>query len=237
VALLKIEEVNVFYGELKVLEDISLSVNKGEVATLLGPNGAGKTTLCKTIIGTIHPKSGSIIFDGRRVERLQPSAIIKCGIAIVPEGRRLFGNLTVKENLELGAYVLDKKDDFDDVLEWIFTLFPILKQRQKQLAGSLSGGEQQMLAIARALVSKPKFLILDEPSLGLAPKMVLTVYELLKKIRDENVTMLLVEQYADQALKISDKGFVIEHGRIVTSGESIDLLKNEQVKKIYLGEI
>ena len=234
--MLEINSLNVFYGDLQVLWDISLKVDKGEIATLIGPNGAGKTTLCKTIIGVLPPKKGSITFMGKRIDKLSTPDIIRLGITIVPEGRRLFGNMTVMENLELGAYASETRKKIDDALEWVFNLFPVLRERQNQLAGCLSGGEQQMLAIARGLMSKPKFLILDEPSLGLAPKIVTKVYEVIERIRDEGVTVLLVEQYAGHALENSDKGFVLENGRIVIEGPSEKLLKDERVRKAYLGE-
>jgi branched-chain amino acid transport system ATP-binding protein len=234
--MLEVEGVNVFYGDLQVLWDISLKVDKGEKAALIGPNGAGKTTLCKTIIGALPPKTGSITFLGKRIDKLSIPEIIRLGIAIVPEGRGLFGNMTVMENLELGAYASDVRRKYNDTLEWVFSLFPLLKERKNQLAGLMSGGEQQMLAIARALMSKPKLLILDEPSLGLAPKIVLKVYEVIRKICDEGVTVLLVEQYAGHALENSDKGFVLENGRIVIEGPSEKLLKDEKVRKAYLGE-
>lgn len=234
--MLEVNGINVFYGDLQVLWDISLKVYKGETTALIGSNGSGKTTLCKTIIGALATKTGSITFLGKRIDGLPIPEIIRLGITIVPEGRRLFGNMTVRENLELGAYVTESRKKIYDTLEWIFNLFPILKERQNQLAGSMSGGEQQMLAIARGLMSRPKFLILDEPSLGLAPKLVLKVYELVKKIRDEGVTVLLVEQYAGHALENSDKAFVLENGRIVIEGPSKKLLIDEKVKKAYLGE-
>ncbi|MEM2561940.1 MAG: ABC transporter ATP-binding protein [Candidatus Bathyarchaeia archaeon] len=234
--MLEVDGVNVFYGDLQVLWNISLKVDKGEKAALIGPNGAGKTTLCKTIVGALPPKTGSITFLGKRIDKLSIPEIIRLGIAIVPEGRGLFGNMTVMENLELGAYASDTRRKNNDTLEWVFNLFPLLKERKNQLAGFMSGGEQQMLAIARALMSKPKLLILDEPSLGLAPKIVLKVYEVIRKICDEGVTVLLVEQYAGHALENSDIGFVLENGRIVIEGPSEKLLKDEKVRKAYLGE-
>jgi branched-chain amino acid transport system ATP-binding protein len=234
--MLELDKVDVFYGDLQVLWDISIKVDKGEVAALIGSNGAGKTTLCKTIIGVLPPKKGSITFMGKRIDRLSTPDIIRLGITIVPEGRRLFGDMTVRENLELGAYASETKKKIDDALDWVFSLFPILKERQNQLAAMMSGGEHQMLAIARALMAKPKFLILDEPSLGLAPKIVTKVYEVIERIRSEGVTVLLVEQYARHALEISDRCFVLERGRLVIAGPSKKLLKDERVKKAYLGE-
>ncbi|MBS7647453.1 MAG: ABC transporter ATP-binding protein [Candidatus Bathyarchaeia archaeon] len=234
--MLEVRNINVFYGELQVLWNVSLNVNKGEIATLIGSNGSGKTTLCKTIIGVLSPKSGSITFLGKRIDKISIPEIIRQGITIVPEGRRIFGHMTVRENLELGAYASETRKELKDALEWVFNLFPILKERQSQIAGCMSGGEQQMLAIARGLMSKPKLLILDEPSLGLAPKIVIKIYDIINKIRDEGVTILLVEQYADRALANSDRGFVLENGRIVIDGPSQTLLKDERVKKAYLGE-
>ncbi|MEM3356227.1 MAG: ABC transporter ATP-binding protein [Candidatus Bathyarchaeia archaeon] len=234
--MLEINGLNVFYGDLQVLWDVSLRIREGEMVALIGPNGAGKTTLCKTIIGVLRPKTGSITFMGKRIDKLLVADIIRLGIAIVPEGRRLFGNMTIKENLELGAYISENKRKIGDILDRVFNLFPILKERQNQLAGSLSGGEQQMLAIARALMSKPKFLILDEPSLGLDPKMVLKLYDVIKEIRDEGVTVLLVEQYADYALENSDKGFVLENGKVVSEGPSKTLIKSDLIRKAYLGK-
>ncbi|MCX8177998.1 MAG: ABC transporter ATP-binding protein [Candidatus Bathyarchaeota archaeon] len=234
--MLEVKNVGVFYGDLQVLWDVSLRIDKGEIATLIGSNGAGKTTLCKTIIGALPPKNGSITFMEKRIDGLQIPDIVRLGISIVPEGRRLFGNMTVRENLELGAYAGKNRERIGDTMEWIFNLFPVLRERQNQLAGCMSGGEQQMLAIARGLMAKPKFLILDEPSLGLAPKLVLKVYDLIEKIRSEGVTLLLVEQYARHALEKSDKGFLLENGRLILEGPSEKLLKDERVRKAYLGE-
>lgn len=234
--MLKVNNIDVFYGELQILWDVSIEINKGEIVALIGPNGAGKTTLCKTIIGVLRPKRGSITFLGKRIDRLSTPEIIRQGISIVPEGRRLFTHMTVRENLELGAYSSDTRRNIKDALEWIFNIFPVLKERENQSAGSLSGGEQQMLAIARGLISRPRLLILDEPSLGLSPIMVIKVYDIISKIRDEGVTIFLIEQYADRALAISDRGFVLENGRVVISGPSITLLKDDRVKKAYLGE-
>jgi len=234
--MLEVNEINVFYGDLQVLWNVSFRVDKGETVAILGPNGAGKTTLCRTIVGELVPRTGSITFLGKRIDGLSIPEIIKLGISIVPEGRGLFGNMTVKENLELGAYVSKTRKNINDILEWVFALFPILKERQNQLTSSMSGGEQQMLAIARALMSRPVLLILDEPSFGLAPKIILKVYELIKKIRDEGITVLLVEQYADYALENSDKALVLEHGRVVIEGPSEKLLNDIRVRRAYLGE-
>ncbi|MEM4382763.1 MAG: ABC transporter ATP-binding protein [Candidatus Caldarchaeum sp.] len=234
--MLIVDQVDACYEDLQVLWKVSLKVEKSEIATILGSNGSGKTTLCKTIVGIVPPSSGEIIFQGKKINGLPTTSIIKEGISLVPEGRRLFGNLTVKENLELAAYAAGVKKNVSDILEWVNALFPILKQRQNQLAGSLSGGEQQMLAIARGLMAKPKFLILDEPSQGLAPKIVLQVYDFVKKIREEGLTILLIEQYVDRALRLADRVFVMEHGKIVLEGSSEMLSKDERIRKAYLGE-
>lgn len=234
--MLTINEVDTFYGDLQVLWKVSLSVDKAEIAAILGPNGAGKTTLCKTIVGLLTPRTGSIVFQGKRIDGLPTTSIIKEGISLVPEGRRLFGHMTVKENLELGAYAVRIKKNLADMLDWVYTLFPVLRDRQNQLAGSLSGGEQQMLAIARGLMARPKFLILDEPSLGLAPKIVLLAYEFIRKIRDEGLTILLIEQHINQALQIADRVLVMENGRIALEGRSDVLSRDERIKKAYLGE-
>ena len=233
--MLNVNKINVFYGDLQALWDVSLRVDKGQMVTLVGSNGAGKTTLFKTIIGLLRPKSGSITFLGKRIDNLSPADIINLGIAQVPEGRRLFSSMNVRENLELGAYVPEARKKVGDTLDWVFSIFPILKERQNQLAGSLSGGEQQMLAIARGLMARPKMLMLDEPSLGLAPKLVVKVFDIVKKIKDEGVTILLIEQNIVQALAISDMGFVLETGKIVLEGTREQLLKNKHVKKAYLG--
>ncbi len=233
--MLNIDKINVYYGDLQILWDVSLRVDKGLVVTLVGSNGAGKTTLFKTIIGILRPKSGSITFFGKRIDNLSPADIIRLGIAQVPEGRRLFSNMNVLENLELGAYVSEARKKVDDALDWVFNLFPILKERKNQLAMSLSGGEQQMLAIARGLMARPQLLMLDEPSLGLAPKLVVQVFDIIQKIKDEGMTILLIEQNTIQALALSDLGFVLETGRIVLEGAREQLLQNEHVKKAYLG--
>ncbi|MFX0210322.1 MAG: ABC transporter ATP-binding protein [Candidatus Hodarchaeota archaeon] len=233
--MLNIDKINVYYGDLQILWDVSLRVDKGLVVTLVGSNGAGKTTLFKTIIGILRPKSGSITFFGKRIDNLSPADIIRLGIAQVPEGRRLFSNMNVLENLELGAYVSEARKKVDDTLDWVFNLFPILKERKNQLAMSLSGGEQQMLAIARGLMARPQLLMLDEPSLGLAPKLVVQVFDIIQKIKDEGMTILLIEQNTIQALALSDLGFVLETGRIVLEGAREQLLQNEHVKKAYLG--
>lgn len=233
--MLVVTELNVGYGEIQVLWDISFNVNRGEVVAILGPNGAGKTTTLKTIAGLLKPIRGSIIFQGSHIEGLPPYKIVDMGIALVPEGRRLFPYMTVYENLELGAYTKRATEKFHDTLEWIYSLFPILKERKDQLAGTLSGGEQQMLAIARALMSRPTLLMMDEPSLGLAPKVVADVFKTIKNLNEEGVTILLVEQNVKKALEVSHRAYVIEGGRIVLSGGSDKLMADERVKRTYLG--
>ncbi|MEM1542381.1 MAG: ABC transporter ATP-binding protein [Candidatus Bathyarchaeia archaeon] len=235
--MLEVNQLNVSYGELQVLFDVSLMVKKGELVALLGPNGAGKTTFTKAVIGLLKPKSGSIFFLGKRIENLPTPDITKMGIAIVPEGRRLFPLMTVKENLLIGAYVSkEARTKAKDTLNKVYTLFPRLKERENQLAKTLSGGEQQMLAIGRALMSLPKLLILDEPSLGLAPSLVLTMLNTIKKLNEgEKLTILLIEQNVRAALQIADRGYVIENGRVVLEGEAKEMLKEEYIKKAYMG--
>jgi len=233
--MLEVKRINVYYGDLQALWDVSFEVNKGEIVTIVGSNGAGKTTTLRTISGLLRPKPGEISFMGERIDRLPPHKIVEKGIAHIPEGRRLFPYMTVLENLELGAYTREAREKKDDTLEWVYQLFPKLKERRSQLAGTLSGGEQQMLAIGRALMSRPKLLMSDEPSLGLAPKLVLLVFEMLKKINEEGITILLVEQNVRHALELADRGYVLETGKIVLEGDSRELLANEHVKKAYLG--
>jgi branched-chain amino acid transport system ATP-binding protein len=233
--MLSVEGLNVFYGLAQALWNVSLQVNRGEIVSIIGSNGAGKSTTLKTIAGLLRPKSGSIKFDGSELSRTPPHKIIEKGIALVPEGRWLFPVMTVQENLELGAYTKEARRHLRDRFEEVFNLFPILKERRKQLAGTLSGGEQQMLAIARALMSRPKLLMLDEPSLGLAPSIVRKVFEVIERINEGGVAILLVEQNVHHALNISDRGYVLENGRIALSGRSDELLENEHVKKAYLG--
>lgn len=234
--LLQVNNIDVFYDSLKILHDVTIYVKENKITTILGPNGSGKSTLCKTIIGLLKPRHGEIIFNGERIDGLTTPKVIKKGLAIVPEGRRIFGHMSVQDNLQLGAYILPKRKNLQDTLEWVYSLFPILSERRNQLAGTLSGGEQQMLAIARALITRPKLLILDEPSLGLAPKVVLTVYDCINNIVREKTSVLLVEQYADYALRCSDEALVMENGRIVIQGSAEELRKDERVRKAYLGE-
>ena len=234
-AMLEVDKINVFYGDLQALWDVSFEVHEGEKVVIVGANGAGKTTTLRTISGLLRPRSGEIRFLGQRIDRLPPHKIVELGIAHVPEGRRLFPRMTVLENLEMGAYIKRAREKFEDTLEWVFSIFPRLKERKDQIAGTMSGGERQMLAIARGLMSRPKLLMLDEPSLGLAPKLVLKVFEVIQRISDEGVTILLVEQNVRHALELADRGYVLETGRITLSGAGEELLENEHVKKAYLG--
>ncbi len=233
--VLEVEGLHVFYGAIHAIKGISFKVEKGQVVTLIGANGAGKTTTLSTIAGLVKPKRGRILFDGKDIQNLPPHQINRMGVCLVPEGRRIFPNLTVMENLMMGAFNRKDKDGIKQDLEWVFTLFPRLAERKNQLGGTLSGGEQQMLAISRALMSRPKVLMMDEPSLGLAPILVEEVFEIIKKLNSEGMTILLVEQNAVGALNISHYGYVLETGNIVLEGPAKDLLKNEQVKKAYLG--
>jgi len=233
--LLDIDSVGASYGNVQILWNVSLSVKKGEIVTVLGPNGAGKTTLVRTILGLLHVNSGSIEFLGKRIDGLPTYKIVDMGIALVPEGREIFPRITVHENLLLGAQGKEAKKTKDDSLESIFQIFPVLKERRKQLAQTLSGGEQQMLAIARGLMSKPKLLIMDEPSLGLAPILVQRIFKAMQEINEKGVTILLVEQNVHRALEIASRGYIIEAGKMVLSGEWDELLANEHVKKAYLG--
>ncbi len=233
--MLEVKGVTVSYDDFHILWDASLSVDEGQIVAIVGPNGAGKTTLMHSISGLIHPSSGSVEFLGKRIDRLSPPDILELGLIQVPEGRHLFPDMTVRENLELGAYARRARGQMEETLKMVLDIFPILKDRRKQLVRTLSGGEQQMLAIARALMSRPIFLILDEPSLGLAPRVVSQLFEVLRTVNREGVTLLLVEQNVRQALILAHKGYVLETGRIVLEDEGRRLLENERVKKAYLG--
>ncbi len=233
-ALLSVSNLEVSYGNIPALRGIDLEVRKGEIVTLIGANGAGKTTTLRTISGLLKPKSGTVTYDGRDITGTKPHVITAMGVSHVPEGRGIFANLTVHDNLELGAYL--RKDKIkQSELDRIFTLFPVLKERIKQSSGTLSGGEQQMLAISRALMSKPQVLLLDEPSLGLAPQMVQTIFRVIKEINAEGTTILLVEQNAHMALVTAHRGYVMETGRIVLTDETKALLSSDRVRKAYLG--
>ncbi|OYT48282.1 MAG: branched-chain amino acid ABC transporter ATP-binding protein [Desulfurococcales archaeon ex4484_42] len=234
-ALLELRNVEAGYGEFRVLRNVSLRVEKGEIVALVGPNGAGKTTTLRTIMGMTTLYSGDIVFNGNSIKKLPTYRRVELGITMVPEGRRLFNSLTVYENLLAGAITKRAREKLEDSLEFVFTLFPRLKERRNQLAGTLSGGESQMLAIARALMARPQVLLLDEPSLGLAPKIVLTIFDVIKKLRDEGgVTILLVEQHVKNSLEIAERGYVMELGRIVLEGDAKKLLSDERLKKAYL---
>lgn len=232
--LLEVKGLHVSYGAIHAIKGIDLHVNKGEVVTILGANGAGKTTTLRTISGLLKPTEGSIVFDGKDITPVQAHDIVGLGMSHSPEGRRVFGTLSVEENLMMGAYSLKKHDA--KTLEWIYQILPRLKERTKQLAGTLSGGEQQMLAIGRAIMSKPKLLILDEPSLGLAPVLVKVIFKAIKEIAQSGVTVLLVEQNAKAALKLADRGYVLELGRITHTGSSEELLNSEVIQEAYLGK-
>ena len=234
--MLEIEDLHVSYGEIKALKGISLAVPNGAIVTLIGANGAGKTTLLHTISGLLSPKHGSIRWNGAEIGHCAPHEVVKLGIAHAPEGRMIFANLTVKENLRMGAYLRKDQEGIERDLDYIFTIFPRLKERLWQPGGTLSGGEQQMLAISRALMSKPKMLLLDEPSLGIAPILVRTIFDKIIEInRELKVTILLVEQNANLALAIANTAYVIETGKIVLSGPARELAQNEEVKHAYLG--
>jgi branched-chain amino acid transport system ATP-binding protein len=236
--MLEIKNLTVSYGAITALHGISLSVPAGSIVTLIGSNGAGKTTALKTISGLLKPKSGEILYDGKNIAGLPPHQIVKLGLSHVPEGRMIFANLTVMENLQMGAYLQTDRAVIRRELEQVFAAFPRLREREKQIAGTLSGGEQQMLAIGRALMSRPKLLMLDEPSLGLAPLLVKTIFEKIVEInRQQGITVLLVEQNANLALEVSGFGYVLETGKVVLSGDSAALRQNPQVKSAYLGGV
>ena len=233
--MLKIENLHVSYGGIRALRGISLEVPDVKIVTLIGANGAGKSTTLRTISGLVKADSGSIIYDGEELLGMPIYRILEKGIAQVPEGRRVFTNLTVRENLKIGAYLRNDKEQIEKDLEWVYELFPRLKERDWQLAGTLSGGEQQMLAVARALMSKPKLIMMDEPSLGLAPLVVKGIFDIIREINAQGVTVLLIEQNANMALKIADYAYVLETGRIGLTGTGRELLVNEEVRKAYLG--
>lgn len=233
--MLEVKDVDTFYGNAQALWQVSFEVHEGEAIAIIGSNGAGKTTILRTISGLIHPAKGHIIFCGERIERLPAYRVVDLGIAYVPEGRELFPALTVIENLKMGSYLPRAKKLRQQSLEYVFSLFPILAERKEQLAGTLSGGEQQMLAIARGLMSKPKLLLLDEPSLGLAPKVTLSVFETIERLNKEGLSILVVEQHTQHILKIAHRAYLLETGRITLTGSGQDLLDNPRVKEAYLG--
>lgn len=232
--LLQIDDLHVYYGAIHALKGISLSVEEGEIVTLIGANGAGKSTTLKTISGLLRARQGRILLQGQDLGSAAPHAIVAAGVSQVPEGRRVFASLTVKENLEMGAFQRPDKEA-RETMKWVFELFPRLEERQKQLAGTLSGGEQQMLAVGRGLMARPKLMMLDEPSMGLAPLLVKEIFAVIRQINQHGTTILLVEQNAHMALSIAHKGYVLETGKISLSGSAAELASNEQVRKAYLG--
>ncbi|MCL2323772.1 MAG: ABC transporter ATP-binding protein [Oscillospiraceae bacterium] len=234
--MLKIENLVVSYGGIEALKGISINVDKGQIVTLVGANGAGKSTTLRTIAGLVKPLRGSITFEGKSLLNVSTHEIVQKGISLVPEGRRIFPDLTVLENLKMGAFFRKDAEEIKKDMDWVYELFPILKQRSWQLGGTLSGGEQQMLAVGRGLMSRPRLMMMDEPSLGLAPMIVKNIFEIIKKINSEGITILLVEQNANVALHIANIGYVLETGSIKLSGPGKELLVNEEVKKAYLGE-
>ena len=235
-AMLTVENINVYYGVIHALKDISFQVNEGEIVALIGANGAGKTTTLQTVSGMMSAKSGSIRFQDQEISRMSEHKIVKQGISHVPEGRRMFSNLTVLENLKMGAYTRKDKQEINNSLEMVYERFPRLKERTRQLAGTLSGGEQQMLAMGRALMANPRILLLDEPSMGLSPLLVSEIFDIIQEINKQGVTILLVEQNAKKALSIANRAYVLETGRIVKEDDAQALLHDEAIKKAYLGE-
>ena len=232
--MLKVNDINVYYGSIHAIKDISFEVRNGQIVTLVGANGAGKSTTLQTISGLLHSKTGSIEFLGKHLAGVAPHKIVEHGLAHVPEGRRVFLQMSVEENLEMGAYTRPRSE-IDDGIADVYSRFPRLKERRKQVAGTLSGGEQQMLAMGRALMSKPQLLMLDEPSMGLSPILVDQIFDIIKELHNAGTTILLVEQNAQMALSIADNAYVLESGKIVLSGTGAELLASEQVKKAYLG--
>jgi len=234
--MLELKSINTYYGNIQALHDVSLEVKEGEIITLIGANGAGKSTTLMSISGIVPPRTGEIIFKGRPIESLSPDRIVALGICQVPEGRHIFPDLTVAENLDMGGFLRNDKKQMEEDLEYIYDLFPILKDRRSQPGGNLSGGEQQMLAISRALMARPQLLLLDEPSMGLAPLITRQIFEIIRKInRENNTTIFLVEQNANLALKVADRGYVLETGRITMHDKAAALLADEDVRKAYLG--
>lgn len=233
--MLKVDQIDVFYGNIHALKGISLEVKKGEIVTLIGANGAGKSTLLRTLSGLIKPKNGSIQYMNSSIAGKPAQAIVKAGISQVPEGRRVFSNMTVEENLELGAFLRKDKKEIRKDIQKVYEIFPRLLERRKQLSGTLSGGEQQMLAMGRAIMARPKLLLLDEPSMGLAPLMIKTIFQIIEEINREGTTILLVEQNANMALSVADRAYVIETGHVVVSGTSKELQASKDIKKAYLG--
>lgn len=235
-SMLEIKDLEVYYGMIQAIKGVSFDVNEGEVIALIGANGAGKTTILHTITGLINAQKGSVWFEGKDITKVPAHKIVSMGMAHVPEGRRVFANLTVLQNLKMGAYTRKDKTEIEQTLDSIYKRFPRLMERQNQLAGTLSGGEQQMLAMGRALMSHPKIILMDEPSMGLSPIFVNEIFDIIKSVSASGTTVLLVEQNAKKALSIADRSYVLETGKIVLSGEASDLLNNDSIKKAYLGE-
>ncbi|MCD8361807.1 MAG: ABC transporter ATP-binding protein [Lachnospiraceae bacterium] len=235
-AMLEIKDLEVYYGVIQAIKGISFEVNEGEIIALIGANGAGKTTILHTISGLIAPKKGSVSFEGKEITKTPAHKIVESGIAQVPEGRRVFASLSVLQNLRLGAYTRKNKQEIEETLQMVYSRFPRLEERKNQPAGTLSGGEQQMLAMGRALMSEPRILLMDEPSMGLSPIFVNEIFDIIQKVSEAGTTVLLVEQNAKKALSIADRGYVLETGRIVLEGKASELMNDESVKKAYLGE-
>jgi len=233
--MLRLEEISAGYGYLQVVWNVSFEVEKGRIVAILGLNGAGKTTILKTIAGVLPPMSGKIFFDGKDVTNARTHELVKQGLVYIPEERNLFAGMTVYDNLMMGAYTIPNRAEVRNNLKYVFSLFPRLEERQKQLVGTMSGGERQMVAVARGLMSNPKLVLLDEPSIGLAPQNVTIVFQTVKKLKDEGVTVIIVEQNVTTTLEIADYAYVMEHGRIILSGSSSQLLADDNVKKLYLG--
>lgn len=234
-ALLEVKDIEVYYGMINALKGVSFEVNEGEIVALIGANGAGKTTTLHTITGLLSAKSGQILYEGKDITKIPPHKIVSMGMAHVPEGRRIFQQLTVYENLVLGAYTRKNKAEIEETLQTVYRHFPRLKERKNQIAGTLSGGEQQMLAMGRAMMSKPKLIVMDEPSMGLSPLLVKEVFKIIEAMHDAGITVLLVEQNAKMALSIADRAYVLETGKITVSGTGKELSESEQIKKAYLG--
>ena len=235
-AMLEIKDLEVYYGVIQAIKGISFEVNQGEVIALIGANGAGKTTTLHTITGLISPKKGSVVFEGKDITKVPAHKIVSMGMAHVPEGRRVFAELSVYENLKMGAYTRSDKNEIEESLKNVYKRFPRLEERKNQMAGTLSGGEQQMLAMGRALMSRPKIILMDEPSMGLSPILVNEIFDIIRSVSESGTTVLLVEQNAKKALAIADRAYVLETGRITMSGNAKDLLEDDSIKKAYLGE-
>jgi len=233
--MLRLIDVDTYYGPSQVLNKVSLEVNKGEIVCLLGANSAGKTTTMKTIFGLVHPRKGSVVFEEHPIEHKLPGDIVRLGMALVPEARRIFPRMTVLENLEMGAFIRDNRKEIQEDIEHVCQIFPRIRERLKQVAGTMSGGEQQMLAMGRALMSRPRLICMDEPSMGLSPILVQTVFDTITQVRDEGVTIFLVEQNASKALGVADRGYVLQTGKIVLSDTAKNLLTNDLVRQAYLG--